>query len=48
MLEPHLLDQRIAFENQFEGMSTIEFRYDDYETTRLQLIEVVKASLNDD
>lgn len=48
MLDPHLLDQRSAFENQFEGMTTIEFSYDDYEATRLQLIETVKASLSGD
>jgi len=48
MLDPHLLDQRMAFENQFEGMTTIEFSYDDYEATRLQLIETVKASLSEE
>lgn len=48
MLDPHLLDQRTAFENQFEGMSAIEFSYDDYEATRLQLIETARTSLNDD
>ncbi len=48
MLDPHLLDQRTAFENQFEGMTTIEFSYDDYEATRLQLIETVKASLSEE
>jgi predicted nucleotidyltransferase component of viral defense system len=48
MLDPHLLDQRRAFENQFEGMTTIEFSYDDYEATRLQLIETVKASLSEE
>ena len=48
MLDPHLLDQRTAFENQFEGMATIEFSYDDYEATRLQLVETVKASLNEE
>lgn len=47
LLDPHLLDQRPTFENQFEGMSAIEFNYDDYETTRLQLIETVKTSLNE-
>ena len=47
LLDPHLLDQRTAFENQFEGMSAIEFSYDDFETTRLQLIETVKTSLNE-
>ena len=48
MLDPHLLDQRTAFENQFEGMTTIGFSYHDYEATRLQLIETAKASLSDD
>jgi len=47
MLNPHLLDQRTAFENQFEGMSSIEFSYDEYEATRLQLIETIQSSLNE-
>ena len=46
LLDPHLLDQSTVFENQFEGMSTIEFSYDDYEATRLKLIEMIKTSLN--
>ena len=48
ILNPHFLDQRTAFENQFEGMSAIAFSYDDYERTRLQLIETVRASLDED
>ena len=47
MLNPHLLDQRMAFENQFEGMSAIEFSYDEYESTRLQLIETIQFGLNE-
>ena len=47
LLNPHLLDQRMAFENQFEGMSAIEFSYDEYEATRLQLIETIQSSLNE-
>lgn len=47
ILNPHFLDQRTAFENQFEGMSIIAFSYDDYEATRLQLIETVRASLDE-
>lgn len=47
LLNPHLLDQRMAFENQFEGMSAIEFSYDDYEATRLQLIETIQVGLNE-
>lgn len=48
MLNPNLLDQRMAFENQFEGMSAIEFGYDEYETTRLRLIETIQSGLNED
>ncbi len=48
LLSPNLLDQRTAFENQFEGMSEVDFSYDDYEATRLQLIETVKTSLGED
>ncbi|HII1670883.1 TPA: nucleotidyl transferase AbiEii/AbiGii toxin family protein [Salmonella enterica] len=47
MLDPHLQDQRIAFENQFEGMSSISFSYEDYEATRLKLIGTIKTSLTD-
>jgi len=47
MLNPNLLDQRMAFENQFEGMSAIEFSYDEYEATRLQLTETIQSSLNE-
>lgn len=47
MLQPNLLDQRMAFENQFESMSAIEFTYADYESTRFQLIDTIKASLGD-
>ncbi|MFQ3322879.1 MAG: putative nucleotidyltransferase component of viral defense system [Pseudomonadales bacterium] len=48
MLSPNLLDQRMAFENQFKGMSAIEFGYDEYEATRLQLIETIQSDLNED
>ncbi len=47
LLHPNLLDQRTAYHNQFEGMSAIEFSYEDYEATRLQLIETIQASLNE-
>ena len=47
LLDPHLLDQRTAFENQFEGMSAIEFSYDDYEATRLQLIDTIQSGLKE-
>ena len=47
LLDPHLLDQRTAFENQFEGMSAIEFSYDEYEATKRQLIETIQSGLNE-
>jgi hypothetical protein len=45
MLEPNLLDQRSAFENQFEGMSFREFTYDDFQQVRDNLIQRVRQSL---
>lgn len=48
LLNPNLQDQQSAFKNQFEGMSVIEFSYDDYEATRRQLIKTIKASLSKD
>ena len=47
VLQPHLLDQRSAFEKQFQGMSDIQFTYDDFENTRKKLIETVNSSLAD-
>jgi len=47
LLDPHLLDLRTVFENQFEGMSAIEFSYDEYEATRRHLIETIKIGLNE-
>lgn len=47
MLAPNLQDQRAAFENQFEGMSAIDFTYEDFEATRLTLIENVKSVLDE-
>jgi len=43
MLAPNLLDQRAAFENQFEGMSNVVFNYTDFEATRDKLIRCPKA-----
>ncbi|WP_114450919.1 MULTISPECIES: hypothetical protein [Pseudidiomarina] len=47
MLVPNILDQRAAFENQFEGMSNVVFTYADFEATRVKLIETVTRSLNE-
>ena len=35
---PQLIDQREAMENQFKGMTDIEFTYEEFEQTRSQLI----------
>lgn len=48
MLDAPLLDQRTAFENQFEGMTAEEFTYEEYEQTRLDLIEIVNRELTDE
>ncbi len=47
VLKPHLLDQQSAFNNQFKGMSDIDFTYGDFENTREELIEIVNSSLSD-
>ena len=46
MLEPNLLDQQTAFENQFEGMSNLVFSYADYEDARRKLIDAVTTNLD--
>ena len=44
-LQPNAVDQTDALKNQFEGMTDIPFSYEDYETTRNELIEKVNAML---
>ncbi len=48
LLSPILKDQKSAFDNQFSGMTSIEFTYEDYETTRTTLIESIQKRLTDD
>ena len=47
VLEPHLLDQRSAFERQFQGMTDTAFTYEDFEATRENLINIVNSSLSE-
>jgi predicted nucleotidyltransferase component of viral defense system len=47
VLEPHLLDQRSAFEKQFQGMTDTAFTYEAFEATRENLINIVNSSLSD-
>ena len=46
LISPILKDQRSAFDNQFAGMTTIEFSYEDYIKTRTELIEFIKNRLS--
>jgi len=47
VLEPHLLDQKSAFERQFQGMTDTAFTYEDFEATRENLINIVNSSLSE-
>ncbi|WP_019540358.1 nucleotidyl transferase AbiEii/AbiGii toxin family protein [Proteiniphilum acetatigenes] len=47
-LQPNPIDQQDALENQFKGMTDIPFTYEDYKTTRLELIDKVNNILNED
>jgi predicted nucleotidyltransferase component of viral defense system len=47
LLSPILKDQKSAFDNQFSGMSSESFSYDDYEQTRKMLIETIQQKLSD-
>jgi predicted nucleotidyltransferase component of viral defense system len=46
LLAPNLTDQRTAFANHFQGMSHIPFSYDDFEQTRMNLIDTVTRSFS--
>jgi len=48
MLNPHFLDQKSAFTNQFQGMTLEKFSYEDYEQVKKDLIEVVLKELTDE
>ncbi len=45
LLNPILKDQSAAFENQFAGMASIEFSYDNYIHTRQILIDIINKRL---
>jgi len=45
LLSPVLKDQQSAFDNQFAGMSSVEFSYQDYENTRSELIRIINERL---
>jgi predicted nucleotidyltransferase component of viral defense system len=45
ILFPNLLDQRSTLENQFAGMSNVDFSYDDYEKVRAEMIATIHTEL---
>ena len=45
LLSPNFKDQRSAHENQFLGMTEEPFDYDDFESTREKLVQVVSQGL---
>lgn len=46
-LQPNPIDQEEALKRQFQGMTNVAFSYNDYETTRMELIEKVNKSLTE-
>jgi hypothetical protein len=47
LLSPILKDQKSAFGNQFSGMTSIPFTYEDYTHTRKQLVEIITKKLTE-
>lgn len=45
ILNPHLLDQTTALENQFSGMSNKPFDYAEFERVRKELVQTVRKNL---
>lgn len=45
ILHPHLLDQKLAMENQFNGMTLETFTYEEYKKVRENLIELIWKGL---
>ncbi len=45
MLQPNLIDQKKTIVNQFNGMSTEMFTYEDFKNTRIKLIKTIHQSL---
>jgi predicted nucleotidyltransferase component of viral defense system len=47
LLNPNFQDQREAFARQFSGMTIEEYTYEDFENTRIQLVDEIRDSLDD-
>lgn len=48
MLSPNFQNQRSAFDAQFAGMTSTPFTYEDFEVTRVRLVEEINRTLTDD
>ncbi len=48
LLDPHFQDQLNAMENQFDGMTEEAFTYEDFEATRIQLVETIHEKLSEE
>lgn len=47
LLNPTVINQRHAFDAQFAGMVDLPFSYEDFESTREELVKTVRSSLTD-
>lgn len=47
LLTPILKDQKSAFDNQFSGMTSVSFSYNDYKQTRSALLEIIQKRLTE-
>ncbi|MBS4040958.1 MAG: nucleotidyl transferase AbiEii/AbiGii toxin family protein [Flavobacteriales bacterium] len=45
LLKPNFFDQRKAMELQFNGMTLEPFTYEEYDQTRINLIDLIKSNL---
>ncbi len=45
VIRPNFQDQRLAMANQFEGMSAEIFSYEDFESTREKLVQIIHDNL---
>lgn len=48
VINPNFQDQRSAMDNQFAGMTDEAFSYEEYESTRAQLVKIILESLTHD
>ena len=46
LINPNYLDQKAAFEDQFSGMTSESFNYEDYEATRKRLHRELLKSID--